>query len=130
MPELKKIAKNPAQKLYSIQIFDEDLSWDKFNPKTKFIKWAAIEVKDVRYTAEGMSSYTIPGGIYAVFIHKGPAHTFPKTNQYIFGHWLPNSKYQLDNRPHFEIMDENYPGLDDPEAEEEVWIPVRTRSET
>jgi AraC family transcriptional regulator len=129
MPKLKKVAKNTTQKLYSIQVFDKDLNIDSFNPKTIFTKWAAAEISDVRNTPECMESFILPGDLYAVFIHKGPAHTFPGTSQYIFGHWLPNSKYELDHRPHFEIMDENYPGSNDPDSEEEVWIPIRKKSE-
>jgi AraC family transcriptional regulator len=129
MPVFKKAAREVSYKLYSIQIFDENIKMSTFNPNTRFIKWAAVEERDVRTIPEIMENFTLPGGLYVVFIHKGPAHTFPKTSQYIFGQWLPNSKYELDNRPHFEIMDENYPGPDNPEVEEEVWIPVKMKSE-
>jgi AraC family transcriptional regulator len=43
---------------------------------------------------------------------------------YIFTRWLPASGYQLDNRPHFEILGDKYKN-NDPESEEEIWIPVR-----
>jgi len=130
MPKFKKAAKGTSYKLYSIQIFDKNLKMSSFNPYTRFIKWAAVERDAVRTIPEEMDYLTLPGGLYAVFIHKGPADTFPETSQHIIGQWLPNSEYELDNRPHFEIMDENYQGPDDPEAEEEVWIPVKMRSET
>ncbi len=67
-----------------------------------------------------------PSGLYAVFIHKGDASTAPKTFEYIFGTWLPNSEYLLDNRPHFEILGEKYKN-EDPNSEEEVWIPIKPR---
>jgi AraC family transcriptional regulator len=50
----------------------------------------------------------------------------PKTFQYIFGTWLPNSEYVLDNRPHFEILGEKYKN-DDPTSEEEIWIPIKAK---
>jgi len=75
---------------------------------------------------DGMESYTLTGGLYAVFIHKGAASTGPKTFKYIFGTWLPNSDFILDNRPHFEILGKKYIH-EDPDSEEEVWIPVKPK---
>lgn len=47
--------------------------------------------------------------------------------EYIYGSWLPNStEYARDNRPHFEILGEKYKN-NDPESEEEIWIPVKGR---
>jgi AraC family transcriptional regulator len=39
----------------------------------------------------------IPGGLYAVFLHKGTATQAATTYQYIFGTWLPNADYLLDD---------------------------------
>jgi AraC family transcriptional regulator len=66
-------------------------------------------------------------GLYAVFIHKGPASQGEKTFRYIFNTWLPASDYLLDNRPHFEIMGEKYKN-EDSLSEEEVWIPIKLKS--
>ena len=74
-----------------------------------------------------METYILPGGLYAVFLHKGAATTGPKTFQYIFGTWLPESDYSLDIRPHFEILGEKYKN-DDPDSEEEIWIPIKPKS--
>jgi len=71
-----------------------------------------------------MEIYTLSGGQFAVFIHKGTAGTFHITSQYIFDIWLPDSGYELDKREHFEILKENY-DPNDPESEEEVWVPIR-----
>jgi AraC family transcriptional regulator len=73
-----------------------------------------------------MESFTLTGGLYAVFIHKGAASTGPKTFRYIFETRLPNSKYSIDNRPHFEILGEKYKN-EDPDSEEEVWIPIKPK---
>ena len=72
-----------------------------------------------------MEAFVIQGGSYAVFIHKGATDTFHKTAEFIFSVWLPNSKYELDNRKHFEIMKENYLGPNNPDSEEEVWVPIK-----
>jgi AraC family transcriptional regulator len=74
-----------------------------------------------------MSILTIPAGTYAVFKHKGIASDFFRTSQEIFGTWLPNSNYILEDRPHFEIMDNNYKGPNDSESEEDVYIPIRSK---
>jgi AraC family transcriptional regulator len=41
-----------------------------------------------------------------------------------FSTWLPDSEYRLDVRPHFEVLGEKYKN-DDPESEEEIWIPIK-----
>jgi AraC family transcriptional regulator len=69
----------------------------------------------------------LPEGLYAVFLHRGPATTGPKTFEYIFQTWLPASEYFLDHRPHFEILGTNYKN-DDPDSEEEIWIPVKPKA--
>ncbi|WP_339791455.1 GyrI-like domain-containing protein [uncultured Imperialibacter sp.] len=46
--------------------------------------------------------------------------------EYIFGTWLPASAYDLDDRPHFEVLGDNYKN-NDPTSEEEIWIPIRPR---
>ncbi len=62
----------------------------------------------------------LKGGLYAVFIHKGLPQDFPGTAQYIFGSWLPNSEYELDQREHFELLGSKYK-TNDPTSKEEVW---------
>ena len=93
-------------------------------PDTVFEKWAVVEVAPGTEPPEGMERVELAGGAYAVFIHRGPAAAWPRTAQHIFGAWLPASGRQLAARPHFEVLPGDY-RPDDPEAEEEVWIPIR-----
>ncbi|MFT5513068.1 MAG: AraC family transcriptional regulator, partial [Bacteroidia bacterium] len=51
----------------------------------------------------------------------------PKTFGYIFGEWIPNSIYDIDSRPHFEILGDKYKN-DHPNSEEEIWIPIKEKS--
>ena len=95
-----------------------------FSPTTVFEKWAVVQVLAHDSVPDGMESYTLPGGQYAVFIHNGPASAAPKTMQHIFGTWLPDSGYELDDREHFEILPDGYDPFDQ-HAHEEVWIPIR-----
>jgi len=112
--------------LYSIQVYDEEHSFENFNPDSEFTKWAAIEVENHNNIPNGFSSFVINNGLYAVFVHKGTISEFPKTMQFIFGHWLPSSMFELDRRPHFEVLGEKYKN-GSPDSEEEVWIPIRKK---
>jgi AraC family transcriptional regulator len=124
MQEKKKIKNILSSDLFSIQVYDPSFDFKDFNPNAEFEKWAAVDVSNFNDVPNNMKSYTLKGGLYAVFIHKGAANTGLKTFQYIFRTWLPNSEYSLDNRPHFEILGEKYK-RDDPTSEEEIWIPVK-----
>ena len=69
----------------------------------------------------------MPPGLYSVFNYTGKASKAAAAYQYIFMQWLPNSNYVLANRPHFEILGEQYK-RDAEDSEEEIWIPVRHKS--
>ncbi len=126
MQQKNQIKNALGSDLYSIQIYDYSVDFKDFNPLTKFEKWAAIEVSDFNTIPEGMKSFTLKSGLYAVFIHKGAANEFQKTFQFIFGQWLPTSKYNLDDRPHFELLGKKYKN-NHPNSEEEVWIPIKAK---
>ena len=126
MPRRNEICNKVGSELYSLEVYDS-LFFDKFNPEKEFDKWAAIEVKDYDTVPEEMETITLAHGLYAVFIHKGPASTGPKTYEYIFSTWLPGSDFLLDNRPHFAVMGEKYK-KEDADSEEEVWIPIKSKN--
>jgi len=110
--------------LFSLQVYPPSFDFNSFDPHALFEKWAAVEVTEFDETPDDMETFLLPGGLYAVFLHKGAAATASKTFTWIFGTWLPQSGYHLDLRPHFEILGEKYKN-DDPASEEEVWIPIR-----
>jgi AraC family transcriptional regulator len=126
MPKKKKIKNIMNNWHYSVQRYDADLKMKNFTPDTVFETSAAIEVKSSEEIPQDMELFTIQEGTYAVFMHKGATETFHKTADFIFSVWLPNSKYEVDNsRMHFEIMKEKYLGPDNPDSEEEVWVPIK-----
>lgn len=127
MPRRKEITNNIGLELYSIQIYKSIFDFSDFNPSDIFTKWAAVEVTDFGKIPENMESYTLKGGLYAVFTHKGSSLDFQRTFQYIFGVWLPNSDYKIDNREHFELLGEKYKN-ESPDSEEEIWIPIRLKN--
>jgi AraC family transcriptional regulator len=126
MPRRKEITNTRSSDLVSMQVYGSHYSFANFDPAATFEKWAAVEVADYRAIPAGMETFDLPGGLYAVFLHKGPASEGERTFRYIFGTWLPASGYTLDIRPHFEILGEKYRN-NDPDSEEEVWIPVKLR---
>ncbi len=128
MPERRKINNAIGIELYSLEIYPPDY-FNPFNPQTEFEKWAAVEVSDFDTVPPEMEPLPVPAGLYAVFLYKGPASAAPETYQYIFGTWVPNSAYTLDDRPHFAVMGEKYKN-EDPDSEEELWIPIKLRSNT
>jgi AraC family transcriptional regulator len=125
MPRRKEIQNSIGTNLYSLQIYDP-LYFSDFDSNADFEKWATIEVTDFDKVPDEMEIFTLIDGLYAVFTHKGDVSSAPKTFQYIFTTWLPNSDYILDNRPHFEILGEKYKN-NDPTSEEEIWIPIKLK---
>jgi AraC family transcriptional regulator len=83
-----------------------------------------VEVSSMADVPSDMEIYDLQGGKYAVFNHQGPASEASKTMRYIFGEWIPNSEYTLDDREHFEVLPEGYNPMD-PQATEEIWVPVK-----
>src|ERR1044072_7939259 len=125
MPERNKIKNTISSDLLSVSVYPPSLDFKDFTPGIEFEKWAAVEVTGYDDVPEGMDTYDIEGGQYAVFLYQGAANAFGDTFHYIFGTWLPASGYALDNsRGHFFLMGEKYKG-NDPSSEEEYWIPVK-----
>jgi AraC family transcriptional regulator len=124
MPRRNEITNAISQDVIGVAVYSSDY-FSAFNPAKEFVRWATIEVSDFSAVPEGMETFTIPAGTYAVFDYKGLS-TDTSIYQYIHGVWLPNSEYQLDDRPHFEVMGEKYRN-NDPESEEEIWVPVKKK---
>ena len=126
MPERKTIKNTLGNDLLSIQVYDSAMDYTSNALETEFEKWAAVEVTEFNEIPAIMESFTIPAGLYVVFQYKGNPNNFAETYHYIFGSWLPDSPYETDNRPHFEILGEKYKN-NDPASEEEIWIPIKLK---
>ena len=123
MPNRNKIQNTVGTDLFSLEVYDSPESIRNFTPQTVYEKWAAAPIQGDIPLPEGMESLEIPESLYAVFPYKGRPSEASGFYQYIYGEWLPNSNYMLDDRPHFAIMGEKYLG-EHPDSEEEIWIPV------
>ncbi len=127
MPRRNNIAHAASSDLFSLQIYSPPFSIHTFTMETLFEKWAAREVSQIEGIPEGMDTMLLPSGLYAVFPYKGtPAH-FEPFFRYMFQTWMPSSGYEVDDRPHFEILGEKYK-LNDPDSEEEIWVPIRLKN--
>lgn len=120
----KEIVNNLNSELISLQVYDRTLRLGDFNQE--FEKWAAVEVADFSNVPEEMEALVLPGGLYAVFDYRGSSSD-TRIFQYIFRTWLTDSEYLLDDRPHFEVLGEKYKN-NDPNSEEEIWIPVKVKN--
>ncbi len=121
MSRRKEVQNTVGTDLFSLQNYENINPFENFNPEALFEKWASVEVTDFNNIPERMEIFTLTGGLYAVFDYKGNS---PAIFQYIFHTWLPNSGYELDKRPHFEVLGEKYKN-NDPNSEEEIWIPIQ-----
>ena len=124
LPKRNEIKNNLTNELISLTIYSSTY-FINFNPNNEFEKWATVEVSSHERVPPEMETFTLNGGLYAVFDYKG-LNTDNSIFQNIFSTWLPNSEYVLDNRPHFEVLGDKYKN-NDPTSEEEIWIPIKLK---
>jgi AraC family transcriptional regulator len=150
MPRRHEIMHRANTDVVSLQVYPKGY-FSEFDPSRVFVKWALAEVGNVSaekgeeeergdedwnvsvekgekedrggLIPEGMEVFDLQGGLYAVFVHRG---SDPAIFDFIYGEWLPASDFELDDRPHFEVLDVHY-RHSDPDAEEEIWIPIRVK---
>lgn len=110
--------------LISMQVYQPSYFTD-FEPTKEFEKWATSAVADFDNVPSDMETFLLASGLYAVFHYQGSSND-ASVFQYIFRTWLPGSDYELDDRPHFEVLGDKYRN-NDPRSEEEIWIPIKPR---
>lgn len=125
-PRRKEIKNVLSTDLFSVDIYNDTGFFRNFDPFKEFEKWAAVEVKDFETIPDKMDRLVIPEGKYAVFHYKGKPGEAQNTFEYIYGVWLPDSEYEMDDRPYFALMGEKYKG-EDTDSEEDFWIPIKNK---
>ena len=123
MPRRNEIKNAFGIELYNIQINPENFD---FQPNTPFVKWAAVAVANFDFVPNGMEIVEVPEGLYAVFQYQGDQSNAASFFNAIYTEWLPNSEYELDHRPQFEILGAKYK-TNNPNSEEEIWIPIQKK---
>lgn len=125
MSKRREITNNLTNDLISLVVYSP-MHFKDFKPTNNFERWATVEVENFNNVPDGMETYSLSSGLYAVFNYKGMNSESSTFFQYIYSEWVPNSNYILDDRPHFEVLGEKYKN-NDPSSEEEIWIPIRSK---
>lgn len=126
MPRRSEISTSLSNELISVALYEQN-HFEAISPNKEFVRWATVEVSDFRDVPHGMETLILPAGKYAVFDYKGTPDGMKPFFQSILMEWLPASIYELDHRPHFEVIGNRYKN-DDPSSEETVWIPIKVKS--
>ncbi|AUC81967.1 GyrI-like domain-containing protein [Lacinutrix sp. Bg11-31] len=125
MPQRKEIKNALSTDIFEVLLYDNNYL-ENFNPANTFTKWASVAVENYNTIPEGMKNLNLDSGLYAVFNYKGLPKDFGVFMSYIYTNWLPKSKYQLDQRPHFNLLGEKAK-RNNPDSEETVWIPIKLK---
>jgi len=120
--EIKNISQ--PMKCYGICENIPDYKMAEFTNDTEFAELVSVGVSDFDDIPEGMVTKVIPKAEYAVFTHKGSLSTLRNTYDYIYGTWIPNSEYEFASTDDFELYDERFKGVDNPESELDIYIPI------
>jgi len=91
-----------------------------------FTYWCAVEVANFDDVPERFQAREISEQSYALFTHHGPLPELYKTMKYIWGSWLPKSKYEYAPSPELEIYPANYMATEQ-DAQLQLYIPVTTK---
>ncbi|MGD2047208.1 MAG: GyrI-like domain-containing protein [Gemmatimonadota bacterium] len=120
-PRIAEVIHRATDEMISMRVYPGSAR-DVYDADAHFWRWAAVEVSTHDHVPAGMEAYTLEGGSYAVFVHRGPASDVG-IFRHIFGEWLPASDFVLAHREHFEVLPAGYDPRDQ-NATEEIWIPV------
>lgn len=88
-----------------------------------FYYLAAVEVENFNHVPEGMVTYEIPRQTYAVFVNQGLGDKSSFTINYIYGTWLPQSKFTHAQADDFEYFDERY-SIENEDSISEYYLPL------
>ena len=84
---------------------------------------ACLSVDEKIQTPGNIIPQEIEGGLYAVFVHKGPYENLIETYHGIFGIWLPASGSELRELPSFEQYVNDPDSVDQNELITDIYIP-------
>jgi AraC family transcriptional regulator len=92
-----------------------------------FYVMVGVEVEQVAPGPLELSFKVLPPTTYALFTLKGPEITSYWPEQ-IYQRWLPGSGYEEAHKFTIERYGENFKGMDDPESELEVMVPIKAKA--
>lgn len=94
----------------------------------RFTYIAGVEVETLEAIPDGMTGVDMPACTYAVFAYNGGlGEELPKTMQYIFGDWLPNSDFEISGDD-FEYYDDRFNPVTG-KGTFYIYLPVKPKSQ-
>ena len=84
MPRRLEIVDPKTGDLFSMQVYPPTFDFTFNQPHMEFDKWAALEVVNFDDVPQGMETFMLEGGLYAVFDYQDLS-TDTRIFQYIFG---------------------------------------------
>jgi len=84
---------------------------------------AGLPVTEAEDVPEDFVVRHVPEQSYAVFAHKGDLPSLPKTYEYIYESWLPQSKYKLAGKMDFEYYDADFKDFA-PDSVFYIYVPI------
>lgn len=121
-PRRKEVPHKDGEDAYSVTRL---LGLGRYAPNTQVERWAAVPVRHFLDLPKDMMAFDLPGGTYATFTYRGTVADFIPVLTHFHEEWLPNSEFELDDRPHFEILGPDYLGPNNPDSRERIFIPVK-----
>ena len=101
-------------------------SYEEADDEVSFVYVCALRVSSFDDVPDGMTTREIPEQMYAKFTHRGPVANLEQTLKYIWGSWLPKSKYDYVEKPDFELYGANFNDAD-PKNELYLHIPIQPK---
>lgn len=101
-------------------------SYEENDDEVSFSYVCAVAVSNFDQIPDGMTSRVIPEQTYARFTHKGSLKNLHDTLKYIWGSWLPKSKYEYVEKPDFELYPQGF-NDEDPENKLYLHIPIKKK---
>lgn len=99
---------------------------EEYGETKRFYVMVGVQVEKIVPLPLELSSRVLPAGTYAVFTLKGSeiASNWPVR---IYEEWLPSSLYEEAYKLTVERYGPSFKGMDNPESELEIWVPVRAK---
>lgn len=108
---------------YALEFYGQE-----FVTESKWFYMPCVEVSSFDDIPMTMVAKYIPAARYAVFEHIGKVSGIPDLYSRIYKEWLPASNFELAFDFDFELYDERFTGMDNPDSVMEIYIPVLEKS--
>ncbi|MCB0645958.1 MAG: GyrI-like domain-containing protein [Saprospiraceae bacterium] len=121
MPLMMRIGLPMPVEVFDIRSYPAGF-YTNFNPKKEYKKAAMIRLAEGYQMPAEFDTFEIPEGLYAIFEYNG-AKEANSAFDYIFSEWFPSAPFEIDDRPHFDII---LPmKRQDEDAKQRICIPIR-----